>query len=179
MEPSSAATSVPLISFLPGMLQEDDFVQRFCGGLDEVLEPVFSVLDSFPAYLDPHTGPREFVAWLGSWLCVAVDDTWPDERVREVVAEAGHAFSRRGTAQGLIDQLAIVVDGEWELDDNGGATWSTSPDGELPGSDDPAMRVRLRVDDPGAVDVERLDAIIARSKPAHLHHQLEITASRG
>ena len=49
----------PLASFLPAMLQADDFCVRFTQGLDPVLAPVLATIDNLDAYLDPWLTPPE------------------------------------------------------------------------------------------------------------------------
>ena len=174
MESDTSTVSAPLVGFLPGMLQEDDFVGRLCDGLDRMVAPICSTLDNFAAYLDVSTASQEFVRWMGSWLCVLVDETWDDERQRRTVGEAAGLFSRRGTMEGLIAQLELYAEGEWEVFESGGCTWSQAPGGELPGTADTTVRVRLTVQDASVIDGERLDALVALATPAHLRHELEI-----
>ncbi len=174
MSPSPPTTSAPLASFLPGMLQEDDFIGRLCDGIDQMVAPICSILDNFDAYLDLATTSPDFVPWLGSWLCVLVDDTWDDQRRRRTVRDAARIFSKRGTTEGLIAQLRLYADGEWEVFESGGCTWSRAPGGDLPGSEDATIRVRLTTSDSSVVDGERLDALVALVAPAHLNHELEI-----
>ena len=45
----------PLGATLPALYLDDVFAQNLCASLDEVLAPAISVLDCFPAYLDPRT----------------------------------------------------------------------------------------------------------------------------
>ena len=57
----------PLGATLPALYLDDVFAQNLCASLDEVLAPAISVLDCFPAYLDPRTAPPDMVDWLASW----------------------------------------------------------------------------------------------------------------
>ena len=47
----------PIVSFLPAMLQADDFCVRFTEGLDPVLAPVLSTIDNIDSYVDPWLTP--------------------------------------------------------------------------------------------------------------------------
>src|SRR4029453_7641000 len=64
------ATPPPIGEHLPALFQEDEFAQRFVGALDEVLAPVFAVLDCLDAYLDPWLAPPDFVDWLADWVAL-------------------------------------------------------------------------------------------------------------
>ena len=68
----------PLGSTLPVVFREDDFTQRFCAGLDDVLAPVIATLDSLPAYFDPATHQlaiykRDTIVTLGFASTVPID----------------------------------------------------------------------------------------------------------
>ena len=47
------ASPHPLGPALPAIYQEDDFAQSFLTAFDDVLAPIFSTVDNFPACLDP------------------------------------------------------------------------------------------------------------------------------
>ena len=166
----------PLGLLLPGIYQEDDLAQRLVAGLDEVLAPVLSTLDNLGAYVDPRLAPEDFVDWLSTWVGVVLDEDWSLERSREIVARAVALHRRRGTARGILEAVRLVVDGEVELLESGGARWSSAPDGDLPGQTQPWLRVRVRVADPDPLDARRLEAVVAAVKPAHVPHTIELVA---
>lgn len=168
------ASPHPIGEWLPALYQEDDFAQRFVGALDEVLAPVFAVLDSLDSYLDPWVAPADFVDMLAGWVALTVDEGWSVEQRRELVSRAVSLHRGRGTAQGLAVHIGVVTGGEVEIEESGGCVWSGEPGGWLPGSATPRLHVRVRVADPTAVDTRRLDALIAEVKPAHLPHTVEL-----
>lgn len=172
-------TSHPLGPALPALYQEDDFAQRFLTGLDEVMAPVYSTLDNFDAYLDPHLAPDDFLSWLAGWVGVALDESWDVERRRAIVARAVELYHMRGTAAGLAGQVEIQTGGRVSIVENGATGWSVDPGGELPGTPDPLVVVRVTVPDPRAVDAQRLDAVVAAAKPAHVLHRIEIVKGGG
>ena len=164
----------PLGPSLPALYQDDGFAQRFLSGLDEVLAPVFSTLDNFDAYLDPWLAPEDFLSWLAGWVGVALDEGWDEDRRRAIVARAVELYRMRGTAVGLAGQVEIQTGGRVEIVENGATGWSVDPGGELPGSPEPLVVVRVTVPDPRAIDTQRLDALVAAAKPAHVLHRIEI-----
>jgi phage tail-like protein len=164
----------PLGPTLPAIYQEDGFTQRMLGGLDEVLAPILATLDSFDAYLDPSLTPPDFLPWLAGWVGLALDDTWDEARRREAVARAVELYRVRGTAVGLAAQVQLQTGGSVEIVENGASSWSVDPGGDLPGSAEPLLVVRVTVPDPKAVDGARLDALVASAKPAHVLHRIEI-----
>ncbi len=172
-------TPHPLGPALPALYQDDDFAQRFLAGLDDVLAPIFSTLDNFDAYLDPNLTPDDFLSWLAGWVGIALDESWDEPRRRAIVLRAVDLYRLRGTAAGLAGQVEIQTGGTVEIAENGGTSWSVDPGGELPGSPEPLVVVRVSVADPKAVDTARLDAMVAAAKPAHVMHRIEIVKSAG
>jgi phage tail-like protein len=166
----------PLGHALPAIFQDDDFTQRWLAGLDEVLAPVFCTLDNIDSYFDPQLAPDDFVSWLASWVGLVVDETWTVERRRQLVAEAAELYRLRGTAKGLAAHVAAFTGVMPEVIESGGAGWSASPDGAMPGDDSCSVTVRVAAA-AGAIDVERLDRIVAAAKPAHVVHTVELVAT--
>jgi phage tail-like protein len=171
------AVRSPLGQALPAMFHEDQFAQRLCDGLDAVLAPVPSTIDSFWAYLDPELAPLDFVEWLATWVGVELDQTWPEERRRELVASAVAFYSRRGTAAGLAELIELYTGVRPEIDDTGGVAWSAAPGTALPGSGQPVVTVRLEAEE-GSVDQRRLENIVVTNKPAHVAHRIELRPAR-
>lgn len=163
---------------LPAMFLDDAFVQRFCDGLDDVLAPVPSALDNFWAVLDPELTPPDFLDWLGSWVGVEMDRTWPVQRHRAMVASAAALYRRRGTCAGLADLIELSVGVRPDLGEGGGVAWSQAPNGPFPGRDGAELVVRLPMDTPDEVVIGRLNALIAANKPGHLRHRVEFVAPR-
>jgi phage tail-like protein len=169
----------PLGAGLPALYQEDAFALRLVGALDEVLAPIFSSLDTLHAYLDPALAPDDFLEWLAGWVGVTLDETWPIERRRQLVAEATQLYRSRGTVAGLAAQVAIYTGGEVQVEDNGAAAWSAKAGGAVPGTAAPRLRVRVTVDDPNSVSLARLEAVVATAKPAHVPHTIEVVGRTG
>lgn len=164
----------PLGDALPALFQEDGFTQRFMSAFDASLAPVFATLDNLPAYFDPWLAPPDFLEWLGSWFGLALDDTWTIERRRAVLANAYQFYRMRGTAKGLKAQVEIFTGGIAEIIDTGGVATSTKAGEALPGSPNFALMVRVTVDDPTAINMTRLDELVANAKPAHVTHKVQV-----
>lgn len=167
----------PLGGYLPALYQEDEFAQAWLSGLDQVLAPIFNSLDNFDAYLDPRLTPSDFLDWLASWMGLVADETWPVERRRAFVSSASDLYRMRGTAKGLAAHVRIFSGGEVEVVEHGGSAWSGTTGGSLPGSAGFDMVVRVQTPDPSAIDLARLDALVAAAKPAHLTHKVEVVTS--
>jgi phage tail-like protein len=165
----------PLGEQVPALYQEDDLTQRMLTALDGVLAPVLASLDNLDCYLDPALAPPDFVAWLADWVGALVDETWPAERQRAMVARMVTLYRRRGTVGGLREHIALATGGDVEVEDNGDVSWSPSPQAALPGSDGAFLRINVRVDDPNAVDLAELERLVVAAKPAHVPHIVEVS----
>ncbi|HEU5213333.1 MAG TPA: phage tail protein [Gaiellaceae bacterium] len=161
---------------LPAMYrQDDDFGVRFVGALEGALDPILALLDSLPAHLDPDLAPQDLLELLGGWLGVELDESWPDERRRELVRRAGELSRLRGTRAGL--ELALEVafpDLPLRVEDNGGVTY-----GDAVGSERRAQASGFVVycdrplEEDALVSIAR---VIEQVKPVHVLYRLRVKA---
>jgi phage tail-like protein len=170
-------TAKPLIELLPAVYQEDEMTGRLTAGLDDVLAPVFMTLDALDAHVDPQLCPEDFIDWLAGWVGLVLDETWPVDRRRELVARGVEIYRMRGTVEGLRAEVEIFTGGTVEISETGGTAWSPTPGGEFPGEAEPRLAVRVTVDHPEALSEKTLDALVAAAKPAHVVHRVEILAT--
>ncbi|MFG2794559.1 phage tail protein [Streptomyces sp. NPDC048419] len=168
------STPYPIGALLPSVYQEDQFAMALTSALDDILAPIICSLDCLEAYIDPLLAPLDFLEWLASWVGITVDPNWPTDRARISVAQAVELFQVRGTVQGLRAYAEVLTGGDVEVADNGGASWSLAPGGNLPGEDTPRLAVRVTVDDPDSVSYGLLNALVAAAKPAHVVHRLDV-----
>ena len=105
------------------------------------------------------------LAWLGSWLAIAVDDRWPEERRRELIQSAASLYRWRGTRCGLTQFIKLYTGIEPEIE-------------ELNGAGKPfSFRVKLPLPAGATVDEDLLRAVIQVQKPAWSGFELVITAA--
>lgn len=169
----------PLAAHLPALYQSDDpFALGLAGAFDQELAPIFASLDNFDAYLDPMLAPADFVDWLGTWVAAVPDDSWTSHRRRELVARAVALYRIRGTRHGLESYLGVLTGGEVEVEESGGTASSTESGAPFPGRPGFEVVVTLRGVE-GTADADRLEALVAASKPAHVRHRVQIAGSPG
>lgn len=159
---------------LPPALQEDEFCQRFVSAFDEVVTPAYYALDCWDAYLDPNVAPEDFVEWLATWVGVEIDETWTMERRRQLIQDAVVLYRIRGTAAGLGAHIKLYCGVTPEIEESGACEYSQTADSPMPGSAQPRLVVRLRVDDPAAVKQTTVSRIVGTARPAHIPYQVEI-----
>lgn len=171
-------TPFPLIQAVPPMLAEDPFVQRMMPGFDEVLAPVISTLDNFPAYLDPHTAPLDMVEYIASWMFTTLDEEWTEQALRHAVATAVERSRWRGTARGLVERLEPFDVSQITITENGSVSVSTTPTdvSSWPDPGPQVVTVAITPIDPTPEGIERVTRVIRSLVPAHV--QLEITVNQ-
>lgn len=170
--PPPLPSPYPLIDHLPAVFGDDPFAVRFTGAFDDVLGSIVSVIDCLGSYLDPLVAPEPFVRWLSSWFGVLLDDSWPLSAQRAVIAEAVDLFRMRGTMAGLRRHLDLVIDGEVEIDESGGTSWSIRPRPDPPTDVDHWLFVVVRPRSP--IAPEAVEAVIRAAKPVHVAHKVEV-----
>ena len=168
------ASAVPIIRMLPAVYQEDEFADRFVAGFDDVIAPVLSTLDCLVDYFDPYLAPEDFLEWIAGWVGISLEEGWPIERRRAVVATAVEMYRMRGTVAGLRANLQVLTGGQVEIADSGGVAWSKNPGADMPGEASPRLAVRIRVPDPSSVPMDLVDSAVAAAKPAHVVHRVEV-----
>lgn len=171
------ATPFPLREQVPSMLMDDEFASRFLDGLDSVIAPVISVLDCFDSYLDPHTAPEDFVAYLGSWLLATLDDPWDEPTLRRDVADAYARARSAGTTAGLYQRLVPHVLRSATIRDTGSTTASSEPSNpaDWPDAPPPIVRIIAIPRSGTQVDLAYIERIIRDVLPAHIG--LELTSA--
>jgi len=175
--PLEVRSAHPLGETLPAVYREDPFTQRFCDGLDAVLAPVLSTLDNLAAYLDLGTAPEDLLPWLAHWLGLAVDPGHDPVRQRELLRSTSELHGWQGTRRGIELAVAALLGVRAQVVESGGASWSTDAADPLPGEATPAVVVRVFPEEGRQVDPDRLNALVASLKPAHVVHRVQVVTS--
>lgn len=165
----------PIGGLLPAMYRElDPNVLRLTEALDDVIAPVWMVLDSLEAYFDPAVAPVDFVLMLAEWVGLPVDDNWRDDQMRRLVADAVDMYRWRGTRRGVIALVEAYTGITPDVVETGGTIWRAAQGAPAPGSPSPGVRVRVRLPADANEDLSRLTRLIAESVPAHVPVTVEI-----
>ncbi|OBJ40579.1 phage tail protein [Mycolicibacterium mucogenicum] len=176
--PAGLATPHPLGSTLPALYLGDDFAQQLCAAFDDVLAPIFAILDCFPAYLDAGTAPEDMLDWLAGWIGLTLDNEGGAARKRASIAMGAAVLAERGTARSVREAVRAAFNVETDVVESGATSWSTSPDSEPAGEEVPDLLVVIVTGEPDSIDRRRLDEVIRSAKPAHVPHRIEIVAPR-
>jgi phage tail-like protein len=163
------ATATPLVTRLPGVLQDDRFLELLCGAVDELLAPVLLTLDSLEAYVDPALTPEDFLPWLGGWVGFDAGAGWSAERTRHLIALATAMHAGRGTIEGVRFAVGVAAGAGATVvvEDTGGVSVSAVPDGRPPGGGPARVTVTITGPETAAPEYQqRLRAVVAAAVPA-------------
>ena len=169
-------TPHPFATTLPALFQDDSLLQRLCAALDAVLAPDITMLDCFPAYLDPGTAPPDLLDWLAGWVGLGALRDLPTPRRRELIRRAAQLHAWRGTPSAIKELVETAVGLPVELEESGGTGWSPDAGSPLPGRDRPGLVVRVSTGSarPDQAAVEQLTQLLTLVVPAHLPWRLEL-----
>jgi phage tail-like protein len=170
-----------LLTYLPGIFSEGEDAS-FLGRYLMIFETIFASVDltvgQLPAYFDPESAPEEFLPWLASWVGLVLDEGWPLDRRRAVLANATELHRWRGTVRGLSEHLLLYTGVKPEIVERGSGL-KLGKDSRLGhqtvlgrGDRSNHFSVILRVPDPAAVDRARVRTVIEAQRPAHTTYAL-------
>jgi len=148
------------LQYLPPIYQDQPFLGRFLLASEAVLTPIEQIVDNFDLYLDPAVAPPFFLNELAAWLGLTLDENWPVEKRRMILAEAAVLYLRRGTPAGLARHIEIYAD--------------VAPEILEPDDKPNHFEVILRLKKGARVDRGTIDRIILAGKPAHATYTLQI-----
>jgi len=161
--PAPSAASGAVSSYLrdlPAVFRESDFLGRFLMIFESLWEPLEQRQDHVEDYFDPRLCPAPMLPWLANWVGIAVDPHWPEDRARNLVAEAMDLYRWRGTRYGLARMIEVSTGFPAEV-------WD---DPAFPG----VFNVRVVVPAGFAIARDELRAVIHAHKPVHAGYTLEI-----
>ena len=168
--------------YLPELYQEQSgFLERFLALFESAFADIEHDIETTTRYLDPAGVPSDAVDWLGRWLAVATDQTWPEAARREFIARAPALYRQRGTRAGLLAVCSLYLDYVEPADDTDTPYLGVLEASELDAADDSAVTTAYEeaLASPQSalvfvgptVDedhVRGVEAIVTRETPAHV-----------
>jgi phage tail-like protein len=152
---------------LPGIFQDNEFLGRYLLIFESIWEPLESRQNHIEMYVDAHTCPASFLAWLAGWLGLALNTHWPESRRRLLLAEAMDLYRWRGTSYGLTRMIEVCTGLTPEISDGQGQEDSSAYQPFV-------FRIRITIPPESGVDPGFIEELVRSHKPAHAGYILEI-----
>ncbi len=177
---SSVKLQSSYLEYLPAFFRDDEFMGQFLLIFESILKPIEGTVDNIAFCFDPLMTPEPLLPWLASWVDLALDPAWPEERRRELVKSAAELYRWRGTKRGLTEYLRVYtgsipeiseyipgmhLDHETKLGIN--TQLGSSGTGHH-------FTVTLELDGNSEINTSTIKAIIEAQKPAHTAYTLQI-----
>jgi phage tail-like protein len=169
------------LKYLPAIYSDDPFIGRFLRIFEGISTPIEHMVENIHLYLDPRMAPTQMLPWLASWVDLVLDDQWPLEKRRQLIRSAVELYQWRGTRRGLREYLKIYTGvepiirehfGGIKLGQHSKLGWNTILGDGL----DHCITVIIETENPAALKIDKVKAIIEAEKPAHVAYRLEIVA---
>ena len=103
------------LRYLPEVYSYDDFINRFLMMFESFWKPVNQIISQGENYYDPDLTPDEFLDWLAAWVGMYIDETFPRDRVRDLIKFAIPFYHSRGTAESLRTFLEMYSGGTVDI----------------------------------------------------------------
>lgn len=104
---------ISYLRYLPAIYQEDpvskDFLERFLSIFETAFYDLETEISHVFRYFDPDTSPQNFLIWLASWLNVALEEDWPEDKKRYFIKRASELYRLKGTLAGIEELIKIYT----------------------------------------------------------------------
>lgn len=101
------------LRYLPAIYQEDpvssEFLERFLSIFETVFYDLETDIGNVSDYFDPDIVLPGFLAWLASWLNLAVEEDWTDDKKRYFIKRAPVLYKQKGTRAGLEELVRLYT----------------------------------------------------------------------
>lgn len=105
-------TNAAFLRYLPEIYSYDNFMNRFLMFFESFWKPINQQIGQIEYYFDPDLTPEAFLPWLGTWVGLKTDPSFPREKRREMIKDALPFYKYRGTLQSLKDYLEFYSSGK-------------------------------------------------------------------
>jgi phage tail-like protein len=148
-------------------------LERFLSLLETFMTELDGQIASSPRWLDVDAVQGDYLQWLATWVGIAADPGWPEDKLRSLIKGMPEIHRKRGTKEGLermvemyTDELPIIVE-NYMLQD------IVDPEAkqayvELFGDDPYRFSVLLMPKQlSGLSELETVKRMVAHNQPAH------------
>lgn len=165
----------------PGLgFRDSPFFARFLLGFEDASDPIRAILDTSDRLVDADIAPAEALTWLATWVCLVLDENWPELKRRRLIKEAVDLYRWRGTKKGLTRYLEIYTGVTPYIDDRPlagirlGPNAKMGPEAKLGDVPPHTFVVTIAAEHPEKINEHTVRSIIESEKPAHTAYDVRI-----
>ncbi len=94
------------LQYLPAIYHQEDIsggnlLKDFLQIFQHIFSGLEDKIDEVHTCLNPYQAPLDFLPWLASWVDLVLDESWSEEKKRNLIKIATELYKWRGTAKGL------------------------------------------------------------------------------
>jgi len=95
------------------LYQEDeesrDFLERYLSLFEAFLSASERRIDTIARWFDADSVTGDYLRWLASWLAIAYDENWPEDKLRDLIHEIPRLYGERGTRGGMEEMIRLYT----------------------------------------------------------------------
>ncbi len=103
-----------LRQYLPAVYQSDpvsaSFLDRYLANVEGFFTVLEGKIEQVQELFDPRIVSADYLDWLASWMSLVLDPSWSDQTRRLVLSNAPQMFMERGTPNGIIRAIELMLD---------------------------------------------------------------------
>ncbi|MBU7005765.1 phage tail protein [Phosphitispora fastidiosa] len=101
------------LRYLPAVYQENeqsrDFLERFLSLFETFFSQTEVRIGHIERFFDADSVSGDFLRWLGTWLAIAEDENWPEDKLRLLIKKAPGIYKKRGTREGITEMINVYT----------------------------------------------------------------------
>lgn len=101
------------LRYLPAVYQENeqsrDFLERFLSLFETFFSQTEVRIGHIERFFDADSVRGDFLRWLGTWLAIAEDENWPEDKLRLLIKKAPGLYKKRGTRDGITEMINVYT----------------------------------------------------------------------
>ncbi|MFC4808115.1 phage tail protein [Paenibacillus sp. GCM10023250] len=101
------------LRYLPAVYQEEensrDFLERYLSMFEAMMASSERQIDGIARWFDADVVGGDSLRWLASWLAIAYDEHWPDDKLRQLIHAIPGLYGKRGTRDGMEELIRLFT----------------------------------------------------------------------
>lgn len=101
------------LRYLPVVYQEDDnsrdLLERYLSIFESFMNATERRIDTIARWFDADSVTGDYLRWLATWLEIAYDQNWSEDKLRSLIHAIPELYGKRGTRDGLEEMIQLFT----------------------------------------------------------------------